>query len=221
MFIIICMLNMPSTFQSILRESRIKQFPKAQIILYKDDLPPDVYVVKSGAVKLYDIDDQGNEKILHIVGPNTLLPFAFFSGKNVPLHWFYVTLTDCEVYVISRSSLDEAILADGSLAMYLMNVFATDVHELLVRLSSLEKTTVPDKMQAVLKFLAVRHATKRSNGWWRVSFNVNHQLLADLSGITRESAAMAMKELQKEKLVRSPRLGTLDINKDKLIGSTE
>lgn len=209
----------PAPLQSLLETARLKHFPKAQIILYKDDLPGEVYVVKSGAVKLYDIDDQGNEKILHIVGPHAVLPFAFFSGEDTPVHWFYVALTDCEIYVLPKSALDEAMRADGSLAVHLMNGFSSEVHELLVRLSSLEKTNVRDKVFAALKFLAVRHAARHANGWWRVAFPVNHQLLADLSGITRESAAMTMKDLQREKVVRSPRLGVLDIDRAKLTAS--
>jgi hypothetical protein len=31
-------------------------------------------------------------------------------------------------------------------------------------------------------------------------------------GVTRESTTMVMKELQKEKVVRTPKLGTLEIN---------
>jgi CRP/FNR family transcriptional regulator len=208
--------GMPLPLHPILRSARLKHFPKSQILLYKEDIPSDVYVVKTGMVKLYDIDDNGNEKILHIVKSPSLLPFPFFSSDGNRVNWFYVTLTDCSMYVLPKAKLQHAIYADSSLAIFLMNAFSTDIHELLVRLSSLGKTNARDKLCASLRFLLVRHSTRQRSGWCRVSFPVNHQLLADLSGITRESTAMAMKELQNKRVVRSPKLTVLEIDREAL-----
>ena len=208
--------SMPLPLHSILRSARLKHFPKSQIVLYKDDVPSDVYVIKSGMVKLYDIDDQGNEKILHIVKSPSLLPFPFFSGVVKHVSWFYVTLTDCEMYVLPKAKLQHAIYADSSLAIFLKNAFSADIHELLVRLSSLGKTNARNKLCAALRFLLVCHSEPQQSGWCRVLFPVNHQLLADLSGITRESTAMAMKELQDKRVVRSPKLTVLEIDRNQL-----
>lgn len=208
--------DMPPPLQKLLRSARQKHFPKGQIILYEGDIPSEVYVIKDGAVKLYDIDDQGNEKILHIVKSPALLPFAFFSGGTEPIRWFYTALTDCDAYVLSEPKLLHNLQTDGTLAVALINSFSNDVHELLTRLSSLEKTNARGKLTAALKFLAARHAKARRSGWWRVHFPVSHQLMADMSGITRESTAVVMKDLQDEKIVRSPRITILEINRQKL-----
>lgn len=208
---------MPHLLESMVKSARLKHFPRGQIIFYEGDTPSDIFIIKEGAVKIYDINDQGNEKILHIVRSPALLPLAFFSGDSAPLYWFYSTLTDCDLYVLPKAQLRDAMKADGELALLLMGLFSVDVHELLVRLSSLEKTNAHDKLIASLKFLAARHAYQRRSGWWRVSFSVNHQLLADMSGVTRESASTVMKELQDEKVVRNPRLTILEIDRDKLV----
>lgn len=209
--------QIPKPLQTLLASAHLRQVPKGQIIIYEGDTPHEIYVIKSGIVKIYDIDSQGNEKILHILHETALLPLVFFSGKNQPVNWFYAAITDCELYALPQQMLEEAMRADGAFAVHLMHDFSIDVHELLVRLSSLEKTTVRDKLIAALKFLLVYHTEKQRSNWWQVRFPVSHQLLADLSGITRESAAIAMKELQDEKIVRSPRLTVLDINRPALI----
>lgn len=72
----------------LLAGARTKHVPSGQIIFYADDMPLEVYIVKNGVVKVYDIDDEGNEKILHLVKPPALIPFAFFSGMHNPLRWF-------------------------------------------------------------------------------------------------------------------------------------
>lgn len=208
--------SIPSLLQDALRSARTRQVPSGQIILYEGDAPQEVFILKSGIVKLYDIDDQGSEKILHLVKPPAVIPFAFFSGMHDPLRWFYTTLTDCELYVVSASDLKEMTRADSRLAEILTNHFSDDVHELLVRLNSLSKTNIQDKVMAVLRFLMMRHATLRRADWCRVNFPINHQLIANLCGITRESTSIVMKELADKKIIRTPKMATLEINKKRL-----
>lgn len=203
--------------KSILKSARLKHFPRGQIILYEGDSVAEVFILKQGVVKLYDIDNQGNEKILHIVKSPAVLPFAFFSGENNTTHWFYTAMTDCDAYVIPHEILRKNMLDDAELSTHLNQWFSKEVHELLVRLSSLGKTNSRDKLEAALKFLAVCHGKQKRDGWHRVSFPVSHQMLADMVGITRESSAMVMKELQDEKLVRNPKQTVLEINFEKLI----
>lgn len=208
--------SIPFLLQRALHSARTRQVPSGQIILYEGDVPQEVFILKSGVVKLYDIDDQGSEKILHLVKPPAVIPFAFFSGMHDPLHWFYTTLTDCELYVLPVTELQEMTRSGSNLAEILTNHFSDDVHELLVRLNSLSKTNTQDKVMAVLRFLMVRHATERRASWWRVNFPVNHQLIADLCGITRESTSIVMKELLDRKIIRAPKLAILEINRERL-----
>jgi CRP/FNR family transcriptional regulator, cyclic AMP receptor protein len=207
---------MPDQLRDVIKSARLKHVPKSQIIIYKGDEPHDVYLIKSGAIKIYDIDEQGNEKILHIVKSPALVPFAFFAGNNQQTSWFYGALTDCELYALPYHQLPQAMQKDSALTFFLMNDFAINMHELLVRLSSLGKTQVRDKLYAALRFLQTHHSSKRRGGWWRVNFAVNQQLLADLSGVTRESTAMAMKDLQDRKIVRCPKVAQLEIHRSRL-----
>ena len=201
----------------ILKHARVKHFPRGQILLYEGDTVPEVFILKKGVVKIHDIDAQGNEKILHIVNPPGVLPLAFFSGGDMTTQWFYTALTDCDAYVLPEETLRKAATDNGKLGMHLTNWFSGEVHELLVRLSSLGKTNARDKLVAALKYLAVCHSKQRVSGWYRVNFPVSHQLLADMVGITRESAATAMKELQDETLIRNPKLTLLEIDFKKIL----
>jgi CRP/FNR family transcriptional regulator, cyclic AMP receptor protein len=204
----------------LLRDSRTKHVHAGQIIAYEGDTPHEVFILKRGVIEVYDIDDQGNEKILHLVGPPSLVPFAFFSSLRQPLKWFYSSLTDCDLCVLSFTELKSMIRGNSALAETLINNFSDEVHELLVRLSSLGKTNAQDKVEAALKFLAFRHATKRHTGWYRVNFVTSHQLIANLCGITRESAAIVMKELQSQRIVRYPKPSILEIRPDRLAGAS-
>lgn len=210
------MQTLPEPLRAVTQSARLKRYPKGQIIIYQGDEMIETFILKSGVVKIYDIDDMGNEKVLHLAKAPAVIPFAFFSGGKTPPHWFYAALTDCELYVLMYDVLQKAVDENGSLSTLLTNQFSRDVHELLVRLSSLGKTKAHDKLIATLRFLAAWHAKPKAGSWCRVTFPVNHQLLADITGITRERAAMVMKEFQDHKLIRNPRLTVLEINTEKL-----
>lgn len=211
---------MPSVLEAIFEDVRSKHYPKGQIMLYQHDPSLDVLLLKEGIVKVYDIDEQGNEKTLHLLKPWAIMPFVFFSGNEDPTQWFYSALTDCDVCVVPIATINAQIRANNELMLYLMHWFSQEVHEVMVRLSSLGKTNTRDKLVAALKYLALYHCIQRRSGWRRVTFPVNHQLLADMTGMTRESAATIMKSLQDEHIVRNPRLTILEINFEKLVQSS-
>lgn len=202
-----------SPLNKLLKRYRSRVYKKGQILIYAGDQLPHVYVLKSGVVKLYDIDEEGNEKIIHLISPPAVFPSAVFIGDTRPAQTFYTTLTDCELYLIPTESLETELKADGELSLALMRWFGAEMREIMLRLAGLERASTTDKLKVTLSFLARHHAKldKRS-GWYSVDFPVSHQMLADLVGVTRESATLAVSQLQKDNLIRSPRQARLDIS---------
>lgn len=208
--------ELPELLARALENVRCKRVLKNQVLLYEGDISPDVMVIKSGIIKIHDIDGQGSEKILHLLKSPGVFPFAFFTGGDIATRWYYTALTDCEIYSMPKAELREHLATNPELSAYLMNWFSREVHEILTRLSSLGKTLARDKVTAALKFLAVWHSTERRSGWARVTFPVSHQLLADMTGITRESATLTLKELHAEHIIRNPRATILEINQSNI-----
>jgi len=196
----------------LVSEARIKRYPKNQMLLYGGDRIIDLYILKKGVAKMYDIDQKGNEKVLHILKPPCILPLTAFGTSGQTNEWFYGAITDCEVYSVSYDEAERRVAADCKLAAYLMRHSASEMHELLIRVSSLGKSDAQGKLAQVLTFLAVRHASERHGGWRRVSFPVGHQLLADMIGMTRESTALGMKRLREHNIIRYPRATQLEIH---------
>jgi CRP/FNR family cyclic AMP-dependent transcriptional regulator len=195
----------------------LRKYPKGQILFYEGDSPSNVYILKSGAIKIYDIDDKGNERIVHVISPPSLFPAVLFFSQSEASNTFYSTLSECEVYVISAAMVREKLEQDNSFALYCLRWFAEDTREVMIRMASLEKSDAREKLLVALRFLAFMHGEPTKNeGWRRVNFSVSHQLLADMIGVTRESTTLAMKDLQKEAIVAHPKITVLDVNTIKL-----
>jgi CRP-like cAMP-binding protein len=198
--------------EPLLATATVRRYPKGQIVLYQGENPADAFIVKSGVIKMYDIDDDGNEKILHLIKPPAIFPAVYFFGATGQTNTFFTTVSDTELYVLSRNMLEKAVEEDPKLATFCMRWFAQEVTEIMRRMSSLEKSSTHAKLLATLGYLVRQHATRQKSGWYRVNFPISHQMLADMVGVTRESTTMVMKELQAEKIVRTPRMSILDIN---------
>lgn len=197
--------------------ARVKHYPKNQILLYGGDPIPTIYLLKKGVVKLYDIDHEGNEKVLHILKPPSLMPLTALGREREDSEWFYGTITDCDVYAVAADEFEKSITTDSKLATFLLRQNAEVMNELLVRLSSLGKNDARGKLAYVLRFLAECHAHEHHGGWRRVAFPVGHQLLADMIGMTRESTAISLKRLRERQIVRYPRATQLEIHLTHLI----
>jgi CRP/FNR family cyclic AMP-dependent transcriptional regulator len=189
----------------LIEGARSKEYEHGQLVLYKGDPSTEVSVLHEGIVKLFDIDDKGQEKVLQIIKAPALLPLDCLFARPDVVSWHYGALTDIKVSVVSPQELQKCLASNTDLSAYVINWLAVESHELLVRINGINKTDAKDKIVAVLRFFAVYYTGPAKRGWKRIEFPVTHQLLADIAGITRESVTIQMGFLQQEKLVRTRR----------------
>ncbi len=199
-------------YDKLFADVRIRQYPRGQIIMYAGDEPLHAYMVKSGAVKIYDINDNNEEKVLHIGGPGAILPAVYLFGQAPQTATFYATLMDCELYMLPIEEFNARLLQNNDLALACVRWFAGEVREMMIRMASLQKSDTKERLLVTLWYLARLHTQPLKNSWCRVNFPVTHQLLADMIGVSRESTSIALKEFHKQRICRSPKLSKLEIN---------
>ena len=193
-----------------------RQYPRGQILFYAGDHPSNVYIVRSGAVKIYSHNTRGEEKLLQIATTGSLLPgVCAVGGSDVTFHG-YATLCTSDFYVVTLEDFQALIAGSPDLAMACMQQLARDTTILMSRLSSLQKSDTRERLAAALWYLNEHHTSERGNGWRRVNFTVGHQLLADLVGVSRESATLSLKDFASAKACRSPKLAMLEIHPEHL-----
>jgi len=122
------------------------------------------------------------------------------------------------VYILPYTEFKERLdRIDGTTAYnLLLGQLLEEVHELLTRISHSTKSSSEERLIAALKFLAKHHVKARSTPWYPVNFPVPHHLLADMTGLTRETVSVTLKQLQTKKLVRYLSNGKLEINPTRL-----
>ena len=146
----------------------IRHFPHAvertyshgQIIVYYGDAPRHVMFIKSGAVKLYDTDSEGNEKIMHIGGEGSIFPLFYSFEDKISVDAFYASLTKTELLLVPITDFQRKLKTDAPYAFEILRWYASELDHSMLRLKSMEKSNAKQKIAQALTYLCEQHADK-------------------------------------------------------------
>jgi CRP/FNR family transcriptional regulator len=187
--------------EAILSAYPSRSILKGRPLLYQGEIPTMGFYVKDGIVKLYNITNQGEEKIVGYESAGGLLPIEWlFSRAQVALY-YYDTFTDCEVIRFPRDELIDKLnqnpdaartFLDRSIAMY---IGAT------MHLHALEQSKARQKLLSIFQYLVLRFGEKVNGPNYRIRLKLTHQEIANLIGTTRETTSTEISKLTKEGVI--------------------
>lgn len=106
-----------------------QEFPKGRVVFRQDDVPPGIYVVGTGLVRIYKLAPSGKEHILHLAGPGqTFAEVAVMGGFNCPA--FAEVIDDCTVALLPAEAVMGLFRADHALCLELLIGLSAWVHHL-------------------------------------------------------------------------------------------
>lgn len=197
-------------------DSTTRTYPPGQIVVYQGDQPSHVLYVKKGALKHYDIDEDGNEKIMQIIGESFFIPMPYTVGERSEVFYFYASMCDVELILVPLDDFRAKLKSSTDFAEKIIKSLVYEMDDGLLRIKSLEKNDAKQKVIQTLEYLRLRHGDKSATGWWRVRFPVSQQIIADMTGLSRETVNLACKDLETQKIMRTPKQLRLEINQTKL-----
>ena len=202
-----------------------KDFPHAlertyaagQIIFYHGDAPNQVMFIKSGAVKFFDTDSEGKEKIMHIGGEGSIFPLFYAFEDKDSIDAFYATVTETEVLIVPLADFQNKLKISADYAFRTLQWYAREMDHIVLRLKSLEKSSSKQKILQALYYLSDQHSTrnKKKPEWYSINFPLTQQTLADMTGLTRETVNVTLKDDEIMKVVRMKRQ-TFEICREKV-----
>jgi CRP-like cAMP-binding protein len=205
----------PQTVRRHFPDAKERTYAAGQTIIYHGDQPSQVFFVKNGAIKFFDIDNDGNEKILHIGGEGSIAPL-FYSFEDKPsVDAYYATLCKTEVLMVPLVSFREKLNTSSQFAAETLRWYATEMDHIVLRLKSMEKSTAKQKILQALYYLSDQHSTQNvlKNEWYRINFPLTQQTLANLTGLTRETVNITLNDPVCQKLIRNNRGQRFEVNK--------
>lgn len=177
-----------------------RAFKKGSILLYQGEAPRMAYVIKTGHVKVYTINNAGEEQVVTFHSIGDVFPSAWIFGKTATTQYYYETFSDCEVMTLPRDVLVTQLTHTGQL-LDLVDYLATNYIGMLMRVTALEQSRAREKIMFTLYQLLFRYGIEGKPGIFTIDLPLTHSVIASLVGLTRETTTAELNQLKKQKIV--------------------
>lgn len=188
--------------RAFLERHHTRTFKKGEIIIFQGEAPPCAYAVKSGTVKAYNLSVEGDEKPVAFYSSDTLFPAPWIYGKMSNAIYYYEAFTpEVEVYSLEREELVDFIKKRPELLYMQLEQALLDQLGGSMRLNALQHSRASDKLIYTLHYLALNHGKSTKNQKVEITLDLKHQDFANLTGLTRETAATELNKLKRQKII--------------------
>lgn len=191
---------MKHLLNTLLPQATKRSFKKGSVLLYQGEAPRMAYIVKSGHVKVYTINNAGEEQIVTFHSAHDIFPSTWLFNKSSTSLYYYETFSDCEVLTLPRDIIRKQ-LNSPERAPALIDYLATNYIAMMMRVTSLEQSRAREKIMFTLYQLLFRYGTEAKPGVFTIELPLTHSVIASLVGLTRETTTAELNTLKKQKIV--------------------
>lgn len=189
-------------FHAYLARHQTRRFKKGEIIVFQGEAPRSAFVVKTGTVKAYNLSVQGDEKPVAFYGPDNVFPMSWVYGRVASAIYYHEAFSDeVEVYVIEREEFVSYIRKRPELLYQELERILSDQMGGSIRLNALQHSRASDKLVYTLHYLAMTHGKAKDKELVEIMLDLTHQDFANLTGLTRETAATELNKLKKKGVI--------------------
>lgn len=171
-------------------------------MIFQGEAPRKAYVIKSGIVKAYNLSVSGDEKPVAFYTSDNAFPTSWIYGKLPSAIYYYEAFTpEVEVYMIDREEYLSFIKRRPELLYQEMERLLNDQLGGSIRLNALQHSRASDKLVYTLHYLALTHGKSVGPQKMELLLDLTHQDFANLTGLTRETAATELNKLKKQGVI--------------------
>ena len=165
----------------------LRRYPKNTIVVMEDDTQSQLFVIRSGKVRVFANDEEGKQVTLKHMGPG-----EYFGELSVldrhPRSASIASLTDVELLTIAGETFRDVALAHPKLLMSVAEHLVSTVRGLTESVKDMALLDVYGRVTRVLQRLS-------EEGTHSGEPKVTHQDIANMVGASREMVSRVMKEL--------------------------
>jgi len=179
----------------LFRDGVSREYQKNQVLIYEGDPVLSIYYIESGYVKVYNILNNGTERIIFIYGPGDVFPLSTYLSGSKIMRYFYVCISRVSTKTIPAIQLEERIKNDINVGETLVSYTNSINQQFFQRIEILSVNDAERKVVALLAFLVKKAGSK--DKFSKLDIVLTQQDLADMSGLTRESTSRQLVRLRR------------------------
>jgi len=184
----------------LLHQSELK-YKKGEVIFREGTVPSGIFLIRSGKVKKYKMDQLPREQIIYVAGPGELIGYhAVLSGERYP-----DSAAAIENSVISFIPQDDFIHTLHRSPAFNSRLLKTLSHEFTVLVNSISviaQRTAAERLAITLIVLREKYK-EEGTAEKDIVLNISRMDLASMAGIAQENVIRLLKEFKAEGLVET------------------
>ncbi len=191
----------PKELKSFLDKYPLRKLKKGWPILYQGEVPRTAFVVKKGIIKVYDINTNGEEKVITFTDEYGFLPVEWLFQKSPVSLYYCDAFADSEIYAIPRQKLLEFLTSNPEMLDFALHRYVNLYVGAMLHISALEQTKASEKLLRILQWMTLRFGKEIRPNVFRIDIRLTHQDLAHMIGMTRETTAVELGKLRDQKII--------------------
>jgi CRP-like cAMP-binding protein len=184
--------------EQFFNQYRTQESLKGEILLMRGDSVKNIYYLRNGRVKQYDVTSKGDEIIL-----NTFKPPAFFpmsrAINNLDSTYIFEAETDITVILAPAYDVIEFIKANPDVMFDLLSRVYRGVDGVMGRMSRLMSSGANERLRYELLQEGKRFGRLQKDG--SCFLEINESDIGSRAGLSRETVSREVKKLKAEGLI--------------------
>ncbi|MGF7185102.1 CRP/FNR family transcriptional regulator [Desulfitispora alkaliphila] len=200
-----------TTVEEIARKMLVRSFKRKSVIVMEGEPADYFYFVLEGKVKLSKLSEDGQEKIVLIIGCEEFFgEVSALDGGEQPL--IAETLVSCKVAMLPIQCLREILEDTPRMALIIMDAMAKRMRQSYRQIKNLAMKNTQSRLASRL-FKLSRDYGKKDGDVINIELQLTHQELASLVGTSRETVSRTLSGLEKENIISitNQRISILDM----------
>lgn len=181
--------------------NKLISYKKGDTIIYATDEPTGVYFIKKGYIKMSTMSVDGNEVILNIHKPGSFFP-TFWAIGNKENSYSFEAMNNVTLYKTSKEDFLTFLEKNNDVLLDFIRRVLSGFDDLLINMTHLLVGNSYERVASALVVVSKRFGVKTQKGSILIELNLTHQDIANMAGITRETASVAISKLAKDKVIK-------------------
>lgn len=176
-----------------------RQFKKNHILMFENDVSDEVYIIRSGMIKIYRMHE-GREVILSISGPGDIVGEAEALTNDSRRISSIEALEKVSVWQLSRQDFLHIVEQYPSVMRKAYVILVERIRMLNRQVRYMAFYDVRAKVANLIVDLYYNFGIPDDNGY-KIDLKINQSMLANMLGVTRESISKTLGDFQHEGLI--------------------
>jgi CRP-like cAMP-binding protein len=193
-----------------------KTYPPDKAVVFEGEPSDSLYILLSGSAKVYVTSNDGQEKILKLLGPGEIFgEFAMLDGR--PRSATVATLEATEMASLSRKDFQDFVADRPEILWKVLETLCERMRKTSAEILEISSRDVPYRLLAALTQLAEKHGEMAPDGSCRINLKLDVKDLTAMVGSNRETVSRLLHQYQEEGLVQLEKKGQIFIPSKKAL----